>query len=163
MRAAGHLENCEGVSVTRRWLKSEFQLGASLALERGDGKAAVSLGAARTGWRAHAAVVIEHGGVREHVVHIGDAKRRTCRVGMCVITRERTAARGCERCLVPGAAINRRSILMTMPPIYRLVPMLVALAFPLGFRAMAFQRLHNCPRFGCAFRDGITVRRRGLR
>ena len=50
MRAAGHLENCVGVSVTRRWLKSEFQLGASL--ERGEGKAAAALGATRTGWRA---------------------------------------------------------------------------------------------------------------
>ena len=52
MRATGHLENCEGVSVTRRWLKSEFQLGASLALERGEGNAAAALGATRTGWRA---------------------------------------------------------------------------------------------------------------
>ena len=49
--AAVHLENCEGVSVTRRWLKSAFQLGASLALERGEGNAAASRGATRTGWR----------------------------------------------------------------------------------------------------------------
>ena len=52
MRAAGHLENCEGVSVTRRWLKSEFQLDASLALERGERNATASLGATRTDWRA---------------------------------------------------------------------------------------------------------------
>lgn len=51
MRAAGHLENCEGVSVTRRWLKSAFQLGASLPLERREGAAATSGGATRTGWR----------------------------------------------------------------------------------------------------------------
>ena len=50
MRAAVHLENCEGVSVTRCWFKPEFQPG-SLELVRGDGKAAVSLGAARTDWR----------------------------------------------------------------------------------------------------------------
>ena len=38
--------------MTRRRLKSEFQLDASLALERGDGKAVASPGAARAGWRA---------------------------------------------------------------------------------------------------------------
>lgn len=51
MRRAGHLENCEDVSVTRRWLRPEFQLGVSLALERRDGSDAGSLGAVRTGSR----------------------------------------------------------------------------------------------------------------
>ena len=37
--------------MTRRWLKSEFQLGASLALERAEGDPAAALGVARAGWR----------------------------------------------------------------------------------------------------------------
>ena len=51
IRAAVHLENCEGVSVTRLWFRLEFQPGVSLAPERDDGKTAASLGATRAGWR----------------------------------------------------------------------------------------------------------------
>ena len=88
--------------MTRRWLKSEFQLGASLALERAEGDPAAALGVARAGWRdapllssstaecasmlyisvtlSDELAVFEHESLRVSVRRLGDVRGASCPV-----------------------------------------------------------------------------------